>query len=121
MICPNCQGECVFTHDLNIDVALHSCPSKCFQIIRDDKNIYHYELEQKIGEETYYMEVYNLGSKNFSSISSISLGEVVPTYPVTPAPRYTTEILRLNYAWIFQSQEELNNIIQRLLNLKAFT
>jgi hypothetical protein len=121
MICPNCQEGCVFDSKLNNLIDLFSCPKKCFQIIRDDDNIFHYELEQQIGDERYYLEVYNFGHNSHSVISRITFGEPVLTYPPTPTPRFITTIMKLNYPWIFQSQEELNGIIQRLLNLKAFT
>ena len=121
MICPNCQKEAIYVCKLNDHIDMDSCEAKCFQIIRDDKYIYHYELEQNIEGEIYYLEVYNFGENRSTAVSRVTFAEVVPTYPITPRPRHNTQILKLNYPWIYQTQEELNTIISRLLKLKVFS
>jgi hypothetical protein len=121
VICPNCREEAAFNCKLNFHIDLFACPKKCLEIIRDDDNIYHYELEQTIDDATYYMEVYDMGVKSSTVISLITFDNVVESYPPSPTPRYYNTILTLNYPWIFKSQEELNNIVTRLLKLKAFT
>ena len=103
-----------------------SCKEKCSWIFTDlNGQMVLYEISQEINQETYLMYADTRGSGNHAT----TICKII-RIPMFEAPlnenqeqRYMKkqiEVLRFPYFYIWKSQEELESMIPRLLNLKAF-
>ncbi len=115
MICPVCQG--IFKAAEWKDSITYECNERCTRLIYEDGYLKSYVLSQKIDDEKNPNLRYRLlGMKSLSRpTTTLFLFDSSPNHVANKL------ILTLNYFVNFTTQKELDGLINRLLNLKAFS
>lgn len=133
MICPQCKTEVLLQGNLGFtprdDKTWHLCNDKCTSLIMTgDNKIIHYEIKQHIppygqDPDIYLLEGWAIGEIGTDIYKlSYTKKENSPLYPnMNEGYNENREhVLHLSYFYMWDSQKELNSIIARLLNMKAF-
>jgi len=104
-----------------------SCKEMCSYIFTDlNGQIVLYEISQEINKDTYLLYADNtFGSGNHATtiFKIIKIPMFEEPLNENQEQRYMKkqiEVFRFSYFYTWKSQEELESIIPRLLNLKAF-
>ncbi len=97
------------------------CKEKCSFIHTNlNRQIVSYEIRQDINENNYLLD----GGFDYTCIFQIiKIPMFEPPLNENQEQRYETEykkVFYLSYFYLWKSQEELESMIPRLLNLKAF-
>lgn len=117
MICPQCKTEVIFQGKLGFtprdDKTWHLCNDKCTSLIMTgDNKIIHYEIKQHIPPYGQDPDIYLL--------EGWAIGEIGTDIYKLSYTKNREHVLHLSYFYMWDSQKELNSIIARLLNMKAF-
>lgn len=96
LVCPTCREAAAI---INSSFLWYCCP--CYK--------WQYGIDQNGNINEYYIIQGNLTLRSWGAMQSTTLHDSM------------NKLLALNYVPIIDSQEVLDNIIKRLLNLKAFS